>query len=653
MESLNKLQELSLYNLRVNDGFWQHRIETNKKVTLKHQYKQLEKTGRLKNFNIAAGKSDGEFNGMFFNDSDVYKWIEAASHTLIQQPDQRLAERVKEIVAVVAEAQENDGYLNTYFTLVEPDKKWTNLGMMHELYCAGHLFEAAVAHYRATNDRKLLDVAIRFADLIDNTFRINNVKGIPGHEEIELGLVELYRVTSNKRYLKLAKFFIDKRGQNDSPFSEELKSLEERAGFNFKEQVENFDTLEVDRFYRSFFLDDNGKYDGSYAQDHLPVRDQKTVDGHAVRAMYLYSGMADIAEETNDQELIKTLDCLWNNMTEKRLYITGGIGSSHDIEGFGSDYELPNETAYAETCAAVGNILWNHRMLKLTGEAKYADLIEKVLFNGFLSGVSLEGNSFFYVNPLKSSGDHHRKGWFNVSCCPPNIARLLASIQKYIYLKQGDTLYINQYIGSEVEFKLSNDSKVILKQTNDYPWKGNVKVSLFPEKESDFTINLRLPGWANQYNIKVNGKDVDVGINSKGYLEMKRKWSINDTIELNMPMRVEKIYANPAVAENVSRFAFQRGPVVYCLESVDNDCPLEQIIIKPSSRIESHFEKDLLNGVEVIEGEAVIPDKKNWGNQLYIKNNISYIPIRFRAVPYHTWDHREPGKMLVWIRTGL
>ncbi|MGP3778620.1 glycoside hydrolase family 127 protein [Halanaerobium saccharolyticum] len=642
----NSLKEISLKDVKIDDEFWNQRLEKNRTVTLEHQYQQLIKTGRLKNFKKAAGMEAGNFYGMFFNDSDVYKWLEAASYTLANIDDSKLSKRVENAIELIAEAQEDDGYLNTYFILEEPDKKWTNLGMMHELYCAGHLFQAAAAHYNSTGKKNLLDVACKFADLIDNKFRLSGHKGVPGHEEIELALVELYRATGNKNYLKLSEYFINNRGKHY--FKKEVENLRDVAGADFEQNIENFDNFEMSRYYQEFFLDENNKYDGSYAQDHLPVREQKEVKGHAVRAMYLYSAVTDIVLETGNHSLLKALDNLWNNMTKKKMYITGGIGSTHDYEGFTENYDLPNKSAYAESCAAVGSIMWNQRLLKVKGDAKFASIIERTLYNGLLSGVALSGDKFFYVNPLSSDGDHHRKGWFHVSCCPPNIARLLASLEKYIYLQKADSVYANLFISSELSTEIKGQ-KIEIKQSSDFPWDNTINYTIKAKNNVNFKLNIRFPDWAEEAEVFVNGKKEQLQIKNN-YLIINREWKNSDQVKVVFEMLVKQIKSHPAVKENRNQVALMRGPLVYCLEEVDNNIDLDNIIIPADSEINVKFEK-ALNGFNYLEGEALIENQAVWEDKLYLeKSEIKYNEFKFKAVPYYLWDHRDPGQMRVWLR---
>lgn len=638
-ESIKRLEPFETPKVKIDDKFWTPRLHTNREVTLGHIYEQLEKAGYVDNFRKAAGTKEGEFQGLLFNDEGVYKWVEAASYVLGKHDDPKLESQVSEIISIIADAQEEDGYLNTYFILREPDKKWTNLGMMSELYCAGHLIQAATAHYRATGKESLLKVARKLADHIDNVFGPDKKVGYPGHPEIELALVDLYRVTKEERYLKLAQFFVNQRGQENSPFKKELENPESIAG------------RETLKFFQSLYIE-SGEYTGRYAQDHRPVREQSEAVGHAVRAMYLYCGMADITLETGEQELIQALERIWQNMTRKRMYITGGIGSSSKGESFTSDYDLPNRDAYAETCAAIGSVMWNHRMLQLTGEARFADMMERVLYNGLLSGVSIDGTKFFYVNPLASDGDHHRQGWFECACCPPNIARLLASLENYIYLKNDNSIFVNLYISSTGETTL-NGNTITVKQETEYPWNGTVKIDISVETPSKFTMNLRIPDWCRNATLEVNGSVMDVEKNvQNGYVKIDRTWNDGDHIELVLPMPVEQIKAHPTVRSDVGQIALQRGPLIYCLEEVDNPRPLHQISLPPDFSVDTAFEPELLGGVVTIKGEGQAPNFEDWDEKLYQRaNETSTRQIEFKAIPYYAWDNREHGEMRVWIQS--
>ncbi len=588
-------------DVKFTDKFWLPRMEVNRTVTLPQCFHQCEITNRIRNFEIAGGLAEGKFDGIFFNDSDVYKVVEGAAYTLSMYPDPKLDEYLDNLISKFASAQQKDGYLNTYFTLVEPDKRWTNLPVMHELYCAGHLFEAAVAHYRATGKRNLLDIAIRFADYIDSVFGEDKLIGVSGHEEIELALVKLYEVTDEKRYLNLAKFFIDKKG-----------------------------------------------YSGNeYNQDNIPVREQSEIVGHAVRAMYLYAGVADIAKYTGDPELIATMDRIWQDVTERKMYITGGIGPSAHNEGFTVPYDLPNETAYAETCASIGMALWNHRLLLLHGQSKYADILEKVLYNGSISGVSLDGANFFYVNPLASRGNHHRQPWFGCACCPTNIVRFIPQISGYVYATSQDGIWVNLYAGNKASIKLNGKTIEIIQET-DYPWSGNVKITVNSSSISNFEINLRIPGWCDNAKASVNGQVLSVNSADNGYLKIKREWQKGDTVELEMPMPIKRIMANPKVNADVGRVVIQRGPIIYCLEEVDNDGSVMDIALPRHAKLEDSFEPDLLGGIITIKGEALRRKKVDWNGILY--QPVPYDEnIHIKAIPYYAWDNRKAGEMIVWL----
>ncbi|WP_222912831.1 beta-L-arabinofuranosidase domain-containing protein [Natrinema sp. SYSU A 869] len=629
---------VTLADVEVDDEFWSPRRERNRKVTIEYQYEQLEESGTLENFRrVAAGESGG-FQGMWFQDSDAYKWIEAASYVLAQRDDPELEENVDAVISLIADAQGADGYVNTYFSLVEPENRWTNLHMMHELYCAGHLIESAVAHYRATGKETLLDVAIDFADLVDDVFG-DEIQGVPGHEEIELALVKLYRVTGTTRYLDLAKYFIDLRGTDDR-LAWEIDNPETLGGGEYEDGAIIPDA-------RSVFTHEDGTYDGRYAQAHEPLRDQETVDGHSVRAMYLFAAATDLAIETSESELIEAIERLWTNMTTKRMYVTGGIGPEEAHEGFTTNYDLRND-AYAETCAAIGSVYWNQRLFELTGEAKYADLIERTLYNGFLAGVSLDGTEFFYENPLESDGDHHRKGWFTCACCPPNAARLLASLGEYIYSQRESELYVNQYVSSTVTTTVG-DATVKLSQDSSLPWSGGVAIDVDADGAS-VPLRLRIPEWTESTTVTVNGEPLEASVPSEGYLELEREWT-DDRIELTVDQTVTQLEAHPDVAADAGRVALKRGPLVYCLEAVDNDRPLHQYE-DPSSAVSTEYRPDLLEGATVIEGEASVPDREGWDDELYRPaSETARERTEFTAVPYYAWDNRDPGSMRVWIRS--
>lgn len=630
---------IDVADVAVDDDFWSPWVERNREVTLEYQYEQLEASGTLENFRRAATGEEAGFRGMWFQDSDAYKWLEGASYELAKGDDADLCERVDEVIGLVADAQRDDGYVNTYFQLVEPGNRWTNLNMMHELYCGGHLIEAAVAHYRATGERSLLDIGISFADHVDDVFG-EEIDGVPGHEGIELALVKLYRVTGDERYLERARYFVDLRGHDDR-LAWEFDHLDEIAG-NVRDAGVWDDSIAEGA--KNVFFED-GEYDGSYAQAHAPLRDQETVEGHSVRAMYLFAAATDLAAESDDGDLWAAMERLWENMTTKRLYVTGGIGPEHEHEGFTEDYDLPNETAYAETCAAIGSILWNQRLLKYTGEAIYADFIEKTLYNAMLAGVGLDGERFFYVNPLASSGDHHRKGWFTCACCPPNAARLLASLGRYLYSKRDGELYVNQYVGSTLSTVVDGVT-VELDQESALPWGGEVTIDI--ETTGALPVNVRIPDWCDGATVAVDGETVEY--DGAGFVRLDREWN-GETIEIELDQSVDLVAAHPKVEADIGRVAVVRPPLVYCAEEVDNDHPLHQYAIPSDADMTVDHRPDLLNGITVVETEAEVPDLEGWEGTLY--RPIEETDTEFghlELVPYYAWDNRKAGAMRVWHR---
>ncbi len=537
-----------------------------------------------------------------YNDSDVYKVLEGVAYTLADRRDPELEKRADAIIDLIAAAQLPDGYLDTYYTLVEPQNRWKNVQFGHELYCAGHLIEAAVAYEQATGKHKLLDVARKLADHIDSVFGPDKRHETSGHEEIELALVKLYRTTKEKRYLKLALFFLDQRGRADG---------------------------------RKLF--------GEYAQDTKPIREQTEVVGHAVRAMYLYCAMADAAALTGDEGLLNALDKIWHDVTERKMYVTGGIGPSGGNEGFTFPYDLPNDSAYCETCAAVGMGLWNHRLFLMSGDGKYADVLEREAYNGLISGVSLSGDRFFYVNPLGSTGGHHRVPWFGTSCCPTNIVRYIPAMGERVYAQKGDAVWTVLYMGNTAELSLPS-GKVKLTEETKYPWEGDVAITVEPEKPFAFDLNLRVPGWCKgEPAVAVNGEKLSGLKPDKGYLHISRTWKAGDVVCLGLPMPVERVYADPHVQADEGRVALQRGPVVYCLEGVDNDGQGRNFVLPKDAKLKATFDKDLLGGVVVIDGEGEAVAGLDGEGKPVVR------PVTFRAVPYSTWDNRKPGPMAVWL----
>ncbi|MCL5408878.1 MAG: glycoside hydrolase family 127 protein [Candidatus Omnitrophica bacterium] len=610
----------------INDKFWSSRINVNRKKTIPHIYKQLEKTGRIDAFKLNKNSPMH-----IFWDSDVYKWIEAASYSLTTHTDIQIDSMLNHIVNLIVQAQQPDGYLNTYLIAKEPENRWKNLRDNHELYTAGHLIESAVAHYQYTGKNVLLDVACRFADYIETVFgRGDNKKpGYCGHPEIELALVRLYRTTGEKRYLNLSKYFVEQRGQKPYYFKEEAIARGEDLKKWYSWETENY----------------------AIFQAHLPVRQQYEASGHAVRAAYLYSAMADMALETKDISLFKACDRLWENIVIKKMYITGGIGSSKNGEKFTSNYDLPNEEAYCEICASIGLMLFSHRMLSLNCDRKYADVMEKALYNGILSGVSLNGTRFFYVNPLTSLGNHHRQEWFDCACCPPNIARILASLGQYIYSQNKNNIIVHLYIGSSAGFNIKNQ-KIILKQKTDYPWNGMIGFTFKMEKSAYFGLKLRIPGWSQKAKLNINGVSVKVAENlEKGYIHLERNWQNNDTITLEFDMPIIMIQAHPDVRQDIGYCALQRGPVVYCMEEVDNNVPLHRIILNEKNKYSAVIKHNLLGGIVTIRGKSEVVDDAGWNEMLYKPlTKEKFKQIKVTAVPYYTWDNRKQGQMRVWFR---
>jgi DUF1680 family protein len=626
-------QPVPVAAVAIDDAFWSSRLEINRERTIPFQYAQCKETGRIDALRLEWKPGAAPVPHIFW-DSDVAKWIEAASYSLATHPDADLDAQVDEVIALLAAAQQPDGYLNTYFTVVKPGERWTDLRDAHELYCAGHLIEAGVAHFQATGKRSLLDVVCRYADHIDTVFGrdAGQKRGYCGHEEIELALIKLYRVTGETRYLRLAKYFIDERGRQPYYFDLEAAS---RGTPGYHEDHRSHGSLRASR---------------EYNQAHLPVREQHEVVGHAVRAMYLYSAMADLAGETGDESLRVACRRLWDHLCAKRLYVTGGNGSAAQNEGFTADYDLPNESAYAETCAAIGLVFWAHRMAQLEGDGRYADVLERALYNGVLSGVSLDGTRFFYENPLASRGDVTRKEWFGVACCPPNVARLLASLGQYIYSIDESGVAVHLYIQGSAQVTLQGQP-VTLRQETGYPWDGKVKLRVSPSQPAEFTVCLRLPGWCRDATLLVNGEQVNLGEHvSKGYARITRTWAHGDVVELDLPMPVQRVYAHPRVSADAGCVALQRGPLIYCLEEVDNPAALHRVSIDPEASIAAHRDAALLGGIVTLRGDGYVDDETGWDGMLYRHAAPTQTPASLTAIPYHMWDNRQSGQMRVWIR---
>lgn len=589
--TMKMITPVNFADVAINDAFWTPRLNKHKDVTIGVCIDQIEnQTGRIRNFENAA-KKEGGHSGIYFDDSDVYKALEGMAYSLKNNPDAVLEAKCDEWIDKFAAAQEEDGYINTYYTLTGLDNRWKNMHM-HEMYCAGHMIEAGVAYYNVTGKRKLLDVCIRMVDHMMSIFGPSKRHWVPGHEEIELALVKLYQVTGEKKYLDFSEWLIDERGHG--------------YGSDGKEP---------------------NQWVPAYAQDDLPVREMTDIAGHAVRAMYLYCGMADVAAYTGDQGYIEALNRLWEDVVIRNMYITGGIGQSAHNEGFTNDYSLPNVSAYCETCASVGMVLWNWRMNQFTGDGKYADVMERSMYNGALAGISLQGDKFFYVNPLESYGNHHRQSWYGCACCPSQICRFLPSIGNYVYGVSDNALWVNLYIGNTANVHLGKND-ISLSQETSYPWDGDISLKIMSKSSFKKEVRLRIPSWCKNYSISVNGETFTAPV-EKGYAVLNRKWKDGDLIKLMLDMPVEVVAADPRVKEDEGLRAVQRGPIVYCLEEVDNKENFDNLKISENACFSAEYNPELLNGVVAITTQVD-------------NNTLNYIP-------YYSWDNREAGKMKVWV----
>ncbi|MBK9491722.1 MAG: glycoside hydrolase family 127 protein [Haliscomenobacter sp.] len=618
------LAPVKFSTVQITDAFWKPRMDKVASVTVPVCIEQTEvKTGRIRNFERVAGTRDGKFEGIFYDDSDVFKALEAMAYTLKTKPDPKLEAKCDEWIDKIAAAQQKDGYINTYYTLTGLDKRWTDMSM-HEDYNTGHLLEAAVAYYNATGKRKLLDVGIRMVEHMMSLFGPGKRHWVTGHQELELALVKLYQVSNDKRFLDFSHWLLEERGHGYA------------HGYTWTDWK-----------------------DTAYAQDIKPVSLTTQITGHAVRAMYLYTGAADVAAYTGDEGYLKAMNTVWDDVVERNMYITGGIGSSGSNEGFSKDYDLPNERAYCETCASVGMVFWNQRMNRLTGQTKFIDVLEKSLYNGALDGLSLAGDRFFYGNPLASSGTHFRREWFGTACCPSNIARLIASLGDYIYASDPKSIYVNLFVGSNTSIDLAK-GKVEIRQETEYPWKGLIKLTVNPEQPQSFALKIRLPGWAkgnpgagalykfldegptNFATLKVNGQAQNLKLDN-GYLILERSWNKGDVVELNLAMPIRRVVARDEVKDNENRMALQRGPLVYCVEGVDHNGSAWNLIVPDQVTFTPQWRPDLLGGVMTLTGTgmAIVPTKDGIGAQT-IKQKIS-------AVPYFSWCNRGSNQMLVWL----
>lgn len=637
-----------LDHVKIDGGFWGDRQQVNRNRTIPAIYDQLERTGRLAAWDLQYDKEKDprkERHVIYmFWDSDTGKYIEAVGYSLHTHPDPALQQQTDALIERIRHAQQPDGYLNTYFTSIEPQMRWRNLRDWHEMYNAGHLIEGAVAYYRGTGKRELLDTLSRFADHIDSKFGPDDGKkrGYPGHPELEMALVKLYNATGEQHYLDLSKYFINERGQQPHYFDQEaLERGDDPA-----------------KFWATSY---------HYCQAHEPLREQETATGHAVRACYLYAGVADIARETGDQELVEVSRRLWDDLTQHQMYITGGLGPARTNEGFTFGYDLPNETAYAETCAGIALAFWAHRMFHIDPDGRYIDVMERALYNNVLSGVSVEGDHFFYANPLAAypnvdptkpltSGakDQHyrREPWFFCPCCPPNLARIVAGLGEYFYSTAPGRLYIHLYNNNTGRFELGGQSVQVQQQT-DYPWDGRVQLTVKVEHPAAFEIALRVPGWCRAYSVDVNGQGQQVSP-QKGYIVLNREWADGDSVVLNLEMPVERMLPHPLIREDAGQIAMQRGPLVYCLEQADNGPQLANVVIPGDADLKPERRPDLLGGIVAIAGHAIRIEPSEWGDQLYKPQRdlqLKQTPFVFTAIPYFLWANREPGEMRVWMRT--
>lgn len=620
------VQPVPFTRVHVNDQFWAPKIETNRSITIPSAFAQCERTGRVENFVRAAEAirgvplTDRHAPGYPFDDTDLYKVIEGASYTLSVHPDPKLAAYVDNLISKIGAAQESDGYLYTTRS-IDPahphpwagTERWQKEEAgSHELYNLAHLYEAAVAHYQATGERTLLNVAIKSADLLTRTFGPGKRKIYPGHQNIAMALVRLYRVTGNEQYLALAKFMLDSRGPGGS----------------------------------------------AYNQANLRVIDQTEAEGHAVRATYMYSGMADVAALSGDAAYLKAIDKIWENVVTKKMYLTGGIGSTGASESFGANYELPNMTAYNETCAAVGETFWNQRLFLLHGDAKYIDILERTLYNGLISGVSLDGKTFFYPNPLESNGQHKRSPWFGVACCPGNITRFMASVPGYMYAQRGETVYVNLFAASTAELEMPGHRELSIAQETRYPWEGKIHITVSPRQPAQYALKIRIPGWARgeavpgdlyrfQQNtaapitLKVNGRSFPYQLRY-GYGTIDRIWTKGDSIDLDLPMPIRRVLANEQVAADRGRVAIERGPLVYAFEWPDNPDGHVRNLLLENSALRTEWRPSLLNGVQIVRAKATAFSYDSAG-QIHQKQ------VEATAIPYYAWANRGPGQMQVWM----
>ena len=646
---MNKLTIIPLNKIEIRDGFWDRYIGLVREVIIPYQWDILndklegvETSHCIQNFRIAAKQEEGEFYGAVFQDSDLAKWIEAVAFSLASSPDQELENRVDEMIELIADAQEKDGYFNTYYMIKEPGKRFQNLMEGHELYCAGHFMEAAAAYYRATGKDKLVHIMKNFADLICDEFSVDkNSRGYPGHQEVEIGLYKLYEVTGAVRYLEQAKMFLDRRGEEPNYFLEEEKRPDFKHLFD---EFKNYNIL--------------------YSQSHLPVRKQKTAEGHAVRAGYMYCAMADIAAAYDDMELLGTCETLWDNIVNKRMYVTGSIGSSGILERFTTDYDLPNNSNYSETCASIALALFGRRMAQITKEAKYYDVVERALYNTVLAGIAMDGRSFFYVNPLEvwpdncmpgTSKEHVkpvRQSWFGVACCPPNIARTLASLGEYIYLAEKDAIWINLFISSKVR-TIIHGQEVELEMSTTFPYDGQITLRINSRTTVRGKVYIRIPGYVKEYTVHRNGAALEAKVGRNGYYGLETELT-NTVITLSFGLEPRIIRANPLVKEDIGKVAVMKGPLVFCMEEVDNEPNLPAYYLDTGVGLKEYYDESLLGGTGVIRCSGKKIRSDGWeAGELYTDKRPEFEDKELTLVPYPYWGNRKTGEMIVWIKELL
>lgn len=650
MNRPNYYTPVSIKESNITGKFWSSYMNLIRTSAIPYQWEALNDripdappSYSMYNFRVATGKIPGTHRGSVFQDSDIAKWIEAVAYTLMWHPDKNLEKLADSAINEIIAIQQPDGYLNTYYILNGLEKRFTNLRDNHELYCLGHFLEGAVAYYDATGKDKLLNAVIKYADLVDRTFGPEEYKlhGYPGHEEIELALVKLYQITKNKRHLRLAKYFIDQRGQQPLYFTEEQKKNRTKSPWEDEEFSER------------------------YYQTHAPVRQQHMAAGHAVRAVYLYTGMAEVARETDDPTLAVACQRLWNDITQRQMYITGGIGAASYGESFTFDYDLPNDTIYSETCASIGLVFFARSMQRFRPQGEYADVIEKALYNGILSGIANDGKSFFYVNPLEvdpesAEKDHlkkhikiRRQKWFGCACCPTNLVRLFSSLNGYLYAKRDNALFIHQYAESSMATVLDNGNISLEVKTN-YPWEENISITVKEAPSTEATIALRIPGWCKEHSLVVDGEVIRTSAKD-GYVYISKVFSQDSSIQLTLKMPVTLMQSNPHVRENMGNLSVMRGPVVYCLEEADNGENLNQISIGPNTSFNFRYDQNFFGGAVVIKSEGKRIETRNWDSRLLYRpmKEHTYKSVPLTWIPYYLWANRSAGEMTVWVNSQL